>query len=71
MNIYYHQGRLSSTGARQLKRCCNVARSLIVLNALFVIHVHTLVMDNAQRNADDAAFRLKASDQQLLGLLVF
>lgn len=30
-------------------------------------HVHTFVMDNTQRNADNAALKLNANDQELVG----
>lgn len=42
-----------------------------MLKSLFGLHVHTLVMDNTGTNADDAAFRLKANDQQLVTSSVF
>lgn len=38
---------------------------------LFELLVHTLIINNTQRMADDAAFKLKAKDQQLVRSLLF
>lgn len=74
MVIYGHQGALDQRKRKKdrLKRYCNAPRNSLVKLCfdLFALHAHTLVMDNTRRNVYtyDTALKLKASDQELVGL---